>query len=136
MKKIIITLCGVILMGTGTILAHCGKCDVSEKGSEMSAMVDKKLDMMTKKLELSKDQQVKMKAALEKKMKAKGEIKAEMHDKMEAIRADYQQEVKGFLTEKQVMKMEEMKEEKDMHGHECTGKDCKICKKKMHKMEK
>lgn len=126
MKKILLLVMGVLIFSATTVFAHCGKCGIGDaKGSTSENWAEKKLNMMTEKLELSEEQTAEVKVILEEKMAKKKAIKEEKKVKMDALTEEFTTKVTAVLNEEQQAKFNKMKAEHDKKGsgHEKKGSD-------------
>ncbi len=135
MKKSLMLAVAVVAMAAVSVRAHCGKCGVGDEKAAVEkcdikkeAMVDERLQHLTKELNLSAEQQAKVKAAIEKKVAAKCALHEETSEKMEAVSDTAAQEIRAALTPEQAAKFDEMKK----HGGCCAGKadKCPSCAEK------
>ncbi len=124
MKKVLLMLVAVMFMSASVAQAHCGTCGVGDKGSAKGAMkeaaedwADKKLKKMTSKLGLTEEQASQLKSLMMEKKEQKAEVKAEMHDRLDAIQKDYDSKVEALLDDEQVKKYQDMMGH-DKHGHD------------------
>ncbi|MCA9398152.1 MAG: hypothetical protein KC618_00270 [Candidatus Omnitrophica bacterium] len=125
MKKSLMLLTAVIVLTSSVpAFAHCGMCDMDDKGSmKGSAKGDwakGKIEKLTEGLDLSEDQAGQLKALMETKMEKKKAVHEEAEEKMEAIRAEYEEGLKGILTAEQLEKYE-AKMDKKGSGHDHKG---------------
>ena len=132
MKKSLILAVAVVAIYGVNVRAHCGKCGVGDEKAtaekcdiKKAAMVDDRVQTLTKELGLSADQQAKVKAAVEKKMTEKCALHEETSKKMESISNTAAQEIRAVLTPEQAAKLDEMK--KSGEGC-CAGKAEKCAK--------
>lgn len=135
MKKsllLAVAVVAVVAMAGASVRAHCGKCGVGDEKAtteqcdlKKASMVDDRLQHLTKELDLSADQQTKVKAVLEKKVAAKCALHEETGKKMDAIQESASQEIRAVLTPKQAAKLDELAKKGDGC---CAGKSDKCPK--------
>lgn len=128
MKKIIYLLAAAVLFSATPVMANCGMCPLSGKGSSSENWVEKKMEAMKTGLGLSDEQATKIEAILNEKMESKKAIMAEKKEKMDALRAEYTAKIDAVLDDEQKAKHAEMKAKRDKgsmkgSGHEHKGSD-------------
>lgn len=111
------------------------KCPMKEGDCEAkkAEMVDHRVKELTKELNLTEEQQAKVKASLEKGMTEKCALNEETQKKMDGIMESTQGEVRAALTPEQQAQLDSMKEKGKCcamggkKGHKCPTKKEKAC---------
>jgi Spy/CpxP family protein refolding chaperone len=109
----VVSIVGVIgmLAAPGLLYAHCGSCGVGDAKSGAKGSMDQEpLAMMTKELNLTADQQAKIKA-----------IKEDAHKQMESMHKDVHSKISAVLTKDQQTKLEKMPSMCKMCDHSEKG---------------
>ena len=105
---------------------HKGHCDRKDCKKNHAEYIDKKIAKMDKKLNLTDEQEKKIRGFLEEKMEKKHEAYKEMRKKKDAIREEYQKNIASVLNDDQQKQYDawkkSKKKKKGKHG------DCKKCK--------
>ena len=119
MKKWIALVFSCLFLVSGLAFAdHCkdrGECDKAH-----AKMIDKKVEKLTKKLDLTAEQKTQVRAALEKKMAGAEVIQEEIHAKMKTVHGEFRTTMDGILNEGQKKKYEKIVEK--YHKDDC--KEC------------
>ncbi|OVE75792.1 hypothetical protein BVX98_06965 [bacterium F11] len=124
MKKILITLGAVVLFNGSVIFAHCGQCAVSEKSdSKINNEINRKVQKMSKDLDLTAKQQKEISAAMQTKQDKSQAIWSKRHDEMSQVAEEYKAQMKSILSAEQYKKYEKswgmkMKKEGKKHKKE------------------
>ena len=98
MKKFSLILVGVFLLGSPAIFAGHGHGDKAKWGDDH---VEKKLDRLSKDLDISKDQRSQLEG-----------IMKSHQEKMKKLREEYKSQLKSVLNDEQQKKFEKMKEKR------------------------
>lgn len=121
-RMVVLFVATTFLMGSSLAFANCGMCDSDGKKAYKHGMkgmtVDEKLAKLTKKLDLTADQQAKVKDIV---TKERADAKAVWDDAMakkKAIRASANDRIKALLTTEQKTKFDAMVEKKGKGGKE------------------
>ncbi|MCA9407923.1 MAG: hypothetical protein H6755_08070 [Candidatus Omnitrophica bacterium] len=127
MKKSLVLTIAVLALSSAPAFAHCGTCGIGEaKGSKMmdkENWMKEKMDKMSEELGLSPEQVTQVEGIMKTKMEKKKAVHDEAENKMEEIKAEYKESLKGVLTPEQLEKYEAMKDEKgSMKGSMKDGK--------------
>ncbi len=121
-RIVVLFVAAAFLMGSSLAFANCGTCGMGGEKAHKHGMkgmtVDEKLAKLTKKLDLTADQQAKVKDIV---TKERADAKAVWDDAMakkKAIRASANDQIKALLTAEQKTKFDAMLEKKGKGGKE------------------
>ncbi len=132
MKKYIVILCGIFLLSVNQGAAEYAEgMDEQAFQAKQERRVQKRMGRMTKKLNLSDEQQKAVRRIIEEKWQKKWEIKKDKFKKMQDLRQETHGKLKAVLNPDQQGKFEKMcaeKKEKRCHkkkrGKKKKGKNC------------
>lgn len=105
MKKLLFILAALFLVASAPAQAMHHEGQTSEKTAKY---IEKKVEKMTKALDLSADQQTKYEAILKAKMDKKEAAKSKLDDEMKSIKDEYKSKVNGILNADQKTKFDDM----------------------------
>ncbi|MBK7688509.1 MAG: hypothetical protein IPJ35_05845 [Elusimicrobia bacterium] len=106
-KSFVWAFAAVVALGV-SVRAMCGKCEGKDCESKKAEMVSTRVGELKSQLNLTADQEAKVKAAIEAEVAEKCDHKKAMHKKMDHTHADAGAKIKAVLTPEQQAKLDEI----------------------------